>query len=628
MSREDSAGARRETRTAAIAHTMPFGAEIDDRGRVHFRLWAPAQKAVELRLGERQRGHAMQRSDDGWHTCTIDDAAPGTDYTFRVRAGDGHLDVPDPASRFQPDDVHGPSRVIDPRRYRWRHPEWRGRPWRDAVIYELHVGTFSESGDYAGVIGKLDYLADLGVTAIELMPLADFPGERNWGYDGVCLFAPDARYGSPEELKQLIDAAHERGLMVFLDVVYNHFGPEGNYLHAYAPQFFTDRHQTPWGAAINYDGEQSATVRDFFINNALYWLQEYRFDGLRFDAVHAIADDSDTHILSELAERVYAAVDGEREVHLMLENDENEARFLRPERQVRPSGYVAQWNDDIHHAMHVLLTGEHGGYYADYSDDPIAHLGRCLTEGFAYQGDPSRYRDGAPRGESTDGLPPTAFIAFMQNHDQVGNRAFGDRIASITEPAALRALTALLMLSPPPPMLFMGQEWGSKTPFLFFCDFGPELSQKVTEGRRREFGRFPEFADPEHQARIPDPSAMKTFADSRLHWSDLTTEDGRAWLELHRQLLAARHRVIAPRLGGMLPNASGWKRLGERALQVNWVLADNARLTLLANLGSDPVDHVDEPGGEPLFAVPDWPEARSGRLELPGWSVAAYLFAR
>ena len=419
--------------------------------------------------------------------------------------------MPDPASRQQAEDVHGPSVVVDPRSYPWRTGNWRGRPWHEAVLYELHVGAFSASGDFDGVLHKLDWLERLGVTAIELMPIADFAGRRNWGYDGVLPFAPDRAYGASDSLKALIDAAHERGLMMFLDVVYNHFGPEGNYLGRYAPQFFTDRHQTPWGSAIDYT---RPVVRDFFIHNALYWLEEFRFDGLRLDAVHAIADDSSTHILTELAHRVRGACGPDRHVHLVLENDANQVKLLG-----RPH-YDAQWNDDFHHASHVVLTREAEGYYVDYQRDPLQALGRALAEGFVFQGETSLHRDGAARGEPTRDLPLDAFVAFLQNHDQVGNRAFGERLAQLVRPELLKAAASILLLSPQVPLLFMGEEWASAKPFQFFCDFGGELAQAVRDGRRREFAKFPAFADPGVRDRIPDPNDVATFERSKLDWAE------------------------------------------------------------------------------------------------------------
>ena len=344
-------------------------------GGVRFRLWAPEAPVLALVLQGAQGEQIlpMMRTHNDWFDIVARDAEPGCRYGFQL--GDG-LRVPDPASRYQPEDVHGLSEVIDPNAYLWKDEAWRGRPWAEAVIYELHVGTFTRAGTFRAAIEKFDHLAGLGVTAIELMPVADFPGRRNWGYDGVLPFAPDASYGRPEDLKALVDAAHARGLMVFLDVVYNHFGPEGNYLHRYAPQFFSERHRTPWGAAINFDGAGSRTVRDFFIHNALFWLEEYHFDGLRLDAVHAISDDARPDILEELATAVHAGPGRERHVHLVLENDHNAAHYLERDGAGRPRHYVAQWNDDVHHALHVIVTGEREGYYADYADAPLRHLGQ------------------------------------------------------------------------------------------------------------------------------------------------------------------------------------------------------------------------------------------------------------
>ncbi len=382
-----------------------------------FRLWAPAARNVELCVRQQNGSHneslrmPLGQLDGGWFELITDAARPGARYHFRI---DSALAVPDPASRFQPDDVHGLSEVIAPDTFEWQDETWRGRHWKEAILYELHVGAFTPSGTFNGVSERLDYLAELGITTIELMPVADFPGKRNWGYDGVYQFAPDSTYGRPEDLKQLVQGAHARGIMVLLDVVYNHFGPEGNYLSSYAPQFFTDRHRTPWGNAINFDGPQSANVRDFFIQNALYWLTEFHFDGLRLDAVHAIADDSTPGFLSELAGVVRSALPLNRQVHLILENDRNQSRYLRRTNRCQPREYTAQWNDDIHHALHVVITGEHDGYYADYSARPLDQLGRCLVEGFAYQGEPSAHRSGQVRGESTQGLPPSLLFLFCR----------------------------------------------------------------------------------------------------------------------------------------------------------------------------------------------------------------------
>ncbi|HET7877064.1 MAG TPA: malto-oligosyltrehalose trehalohydrolase, partial [Methylomirabilota bacterium] len=492
---------------------MPFGAETREDGTTRFRLWAPAARSVELWLEDGGRALPMARAADGWAELATAEARPGARYRFRI---DGALLVPDPASRFQPDDVHGPSEVVDPLAYAWSDGGWSGIPAERLVFYELHVGTFARHGTFARVAARLEYLASLGVTAIELMPVADFPGRWGWGYDGVLPFAPEARYGRPEELKALVDAAHAGGLAVFLDVVYNHFGPEGNYLHRYAPAFFNTRSRTPWGDAINYDGPGSEVVRAFVVHNALYWLEEFHMDGLRLDAVHAVRDGSPSHVLVELARAVAEGPGSERRVHLVLENDGNEARYL-----VRDGAphrlYQAQWDDDLHHALHVLLTGEQGGYYADYHP-PLWALGRSLTEGFAYQGEYSGYR-GRRRGEPSRDLRPTAFVGFLQNHDQVGNRAFGERITALAPPEAVRAATAVHLLAPSLPLVFMGQEWGAAEPFLFFSDLGPDLGPAVAEGRRREFARFREFGDAAARERIPDPQAAETYGRSVLDWS-------------------------------------------------------------------------------------------------------------
>jgi len=598
-------------------HEMPFGAEPLTRDTARFRLWAPGVPQVELCVldGEHERREVMRPEADGWFALDYGPAPGGSRYCFRLPDG---LKVPDPASRFQPQDVHGPSELIAPAAFEWRDTTWRGRPWEETVLYELHVGSFTPEGTFAGVQSRLDYLAGLGVTAIELMPIADFPGARNWGYDGVLPYAPDARYGRPEDLKKLIDAAHARGLMVFLDVVYNHFGPEGNYLHVYARKFFTDRHHTPWGAAINYDGEGSRTVRDFFIHNALYWIEEYHIDGLRFDAVHAIIDDSSPDILEELADVVQAGPGKERPIHLVLENDHNEAHYLsRGDADSRR--FVAQWNDDIHHALHVLLTGEHGGYYADYADTPLRHLGRCLAEGFAYQGEASTYRGGAQRGEPSAHLPATAFVTFLQNHDQVGNRAFGDRIATLARPEALRAVYAILLLSPSPPLLFMGEEWGTRMPFPFFCDFGPDLAAAVTRGRREEFARFPAFSDPAVRERIPDPNDPATFQSAMLDWGNTGSAECEAWLGFVRELLGLRQREIVPRLADMPGGAGRYQLFGDSGLQVSWRLNDGSELVLLANLGEAPASVAGRPSGEMLFST-----ARAEGGVLAPWSAHWY----
>ena len=597
------------------SHAMPFGAEVLSDGSVRFRLWAPMAQKVALRLenGE-SRSISLSRLENGWFELIAPEAGVGSLYRFQI---DGEVKVPDPASRFQPNDVHGPSQVVGPSQFPWSDDDWRGRRWEEAVIYELHVGTFTPEGTFHSIEQKLDYLATLGVTAVELMPVADFPGARNWGYDGVLPFAPDSSYGRPEDLKQLIQAAHARGLMIFLDVVYNHFGPEGNYLHTYAPQFFTNRDKTPWGDAINFDGPGSRVVRDFFIHNALYWLEEYHIDGLRFDAVNSMVDDSTPDILTELAQTVREHFGEERFVHLVLENGDNRSRYLRRGSAGAVELYDAQWNDDIHHALHVLLTGECDGYYSDYSDAPIRHLCRCLTEGFAYQGDYSAYHCGQ-RGEPSHGLPPTAFISFLQNHDQVGNRAFGERITRLAAPQALRAALEIVLLAPPPPLLFMGEEFGALTPFLFFCDFHGDLAAAVTKGRRNEFARFARFNSPDARELIPDPNAESTFAPSKLDWNSLKINTHTEWLRLYRELLTIRRNHIVPHLGSGCRIRSKPFEERERVLSVEWSFADGAQLELRANLGCDPSRSIEHSGC--LIYASNGTAFEQGSL-LP-WSVA------
>lgn len=601
-------------------HAMPFGAEVQD-GEVRFRLWAPAAKRVDVVLDDpRSLLVAMAPVGDGWFEAITTEARAGSLYRFRI---DGQKEAPDPASRYQPNDVHGPSAVIDPTAFAWANREWRGRPWHEAVIYELHVGTFSPEGTFDGVRHHLDHLVDLGVTAVELMPIADFSGTRNWGYDGVLPFAPDSAYGTPDDLKRLVDAAHERGLMVFLDVVYNHFGPDGNWLHAYAPQFFTERIETPWGAAIDFSRRE---VRDFFIHNALYWLEEYRFDGLRLDAVHAIIDESAPDILDELAETVHRHFGDHRQVHLVLENEHNAAHRLERDETGHPRHYVAQWNDDIHHALHVLATGESVAYYTDFADRPIDHLIRCLSQGFAYQGEPFRHLGGAPRGEPCAHLPAGAFVSFIQNHDQIGNRALGERLSTLAEPHVLKALTAVMLLAPSPPLLFMGEEWGATEPFLFFCDFHDDLADAVREGRRQEFAKFPAFQDENARERIPDPNAESTFARSRLDWSRIQSAPHATWLEHYRQLLALRRKEVMPRLNGLTGKTATAQRFAEGGLCVTWRLGDGSQLVLTANLGDGTVSAPPlNAKRRMIFSTESETATSAGRDSLPPWSVAWFL---
>lgn len=572
---------------------MPFGASLLPGGNgVRFRLYAPSARhvAIDLETPEPSR-RDLVRAEFGFYEVDVAEAGPGTRYTFSI---DG-LRAPDPAARYAPEGVHGPSVVIDPARYTWRSDTWRGRPWPETIFYEIHIGTFTPEGTFDAAARHLPDLAALGITALELMPLAEAPGARNWGYDGVLLYAPSHNYGTPDDLRAFVDRAHELGIAVYLDVVYNHFGPEGNYLHAYAPEFYTERHQTPWGAAIDVEHRDRTHVRAFFIANAQYWLREFHLDGLRLDAVHAIYDGADRTFLRELAAAVHAGSD--RSAYLVVENEDNESGLLE-------TGFRAQWNDDAHHAAHVLVTGQRDGYYSDYAIDPLRQFGRTITAGFAYQGEPSAYRGGVPRGGPSAHLPLVAFVNFVQNHDQVGNRAFGERIASLAPAPAVRAIVAAMLLAPPIPMLFMGEEWAATTPFLYFCDFEPDLARAVTAGRRAEFASFAGFASEGERDGIPDPADAATFARSTLRWEERTTPPHAAWLAFYRELLHLRTREIVPRIGNVSGRESTYETVGAACLRATWRLDDDTVLRLEANFGEVPApDFSPTPNGALLYCT-------------------------
>ena len=543
-------------------------------GRWQFQLWAPAQHGPVIEI-DHAEPVAMTAHEHGVFVAEVT-AKPGDRYRFVLDDGKA---VPDPASRAQNGGVHGWSVVVDPEGYSWQYADWRGRPWEETIVQELHVGTL---GGFRGIADDLERIAALGITAIELMPIGAFSGARNWGYDGVLPFAPAESYGTPDDLRALVDRAHGLGLMVFLDVVYNHFGPDGNYLGAYAPEFFHTEIETPWGGAV---AVEEPLVAAYFRENALMWLQDYRLDGLRFDAVHAIGNSA---FLDQLADDIRAAVPG-RHIHLVLENEHNEADRLAP------GGYDAQWNDDFHNVLHVLLTGETDAYYTDFADRPAERLARCLSEGFIYQGEPSPNQDGKPRGSLSGHLRPSAFVSFLQNHDQVGNRALGERLTLLTDKGKLRAATALLLLSPQIPLLFMGDETGSESPFLFFTDFHDELADAVREGRRREFAKFAAFADEAARAAIPDPNAQGTFDASRAQPGPQADE----WAQFYRTLITLRTREIVPRLAGA--KAISAEVLGEKAVRASWRLSDGATLTIALDLGDVPIGLPGLPG-EILFA--------------------------
>ncbi|HXS99659.1 MAG TPA: malto-oligosyltrehalose trehalohydrolase [Elusimicrobiota bacterium] len=524
---------------------------------VFFRVWAPRARsvAVELERGARPPASSpLRRTQDGCFEGLVAGAAAGDEYRYRV---DGAGPFPDPASRFQPRGVHGPSLVVDPGSFRWTDGGWKGVPPGELVFYELHVGAFTPEGTFDGVAARLGELSDLGATAIELMPVGDFPGSRNWGYDGTAIFAPARAYGDPDSFRRLVDSAHARGLAVFLDVVYNHLGPDGNYTGAFSPFYFTDRHRSPWGDGVNLDGEECRHVREFFIENAVRWIREYHLDGLRLDATHALVDDSRRHFLRELRERVSAEALAGRRALLVAEDDRNLDLLIRkPPRG--GFGLDAVWADDFHHQVRRLLAGDRDGYYRDF-EDRVEDLTTILRQGWLYTGQHSAHL-GRARGTSPDGLAPERFVFCLQNHDQIGNRAHGERLNACIDAAPFLAATVLLLTAPQTPLLFMGQEWGAETPFLYFTDHEPELGRKVTEGRRREFAAFERFSDPAARESIPDPQAAETFERSRLQWEERVGICAQGRLKLHRDLLRLR-RAEFSRAGGFavmtLPNRDG-----------------------------------------------------------------------
>jgi len=557
-----------------------------------FSLWAPSVEAVDIEFQPGGR-LAMERKDDGWFTFRKACKA-GDKYRFCLRDG---LCFPDPASRRQLGDVHGWSVVVDPEAYRWNNPEWRGRPWHEAVIYEAHVGLM---GGFEGLRQHLPKLASIGITAIELMPIGDFPGSRNWGYDGVLLYAPAEAYGTPEELKALVDEAHGLDMMVFLDVVYNHFGPDGNYLNSIAEDFFHPEDHTPWGSAIAFD---HPIVFEFFLQNALTWLNEYRFDGLRLDAVHAIRPAA---ALRRLGEEIRLGIDADRKIHLVIENEHNEATLL-------PTPFDAQWNDDFHHCIHVLLTNETEGYYHDYKDQTADKLARCLASGFAYQGEHSGSLQ-RPRGSVADKLPLTSFISFIHNHDQIGNRAMGERLTHLAAADAVRAALTLTLLCPHIPMIFMGDESGSRSPFLFFTDHNQELAEAVRNGRRNEFRNFAAFRDAQRREQIPDPNHEETFARSRPQPDDASFD----WPGFYRTLLGLRSRHITPHLEGARTIEA--RALSDRSVLAMWQLGNGSLLMLAANFGQESV---------PFRSADDFraltPPAAPGLVRIPPQTTLAWM---
>jgi maltooligosyltrehalose trehalohydrolase len=510
-----------------------LGARPIDRG-VAFRLWAPLARSVDVVYeSDRPRVFPLAPDENGYFAGMDPAARSGDVYRYRVN-GEGPF--PDPASRFQPRGVHGPSQIVDPDSFPWSDGSWRGVPWNRIVFYEIHIGTFTPEGTFEGARRRLPYLRDLGVTAVELMPAADFPGERNWGYDGVQLFAPARCYGTPDDLRRLVDDAHRLGLAVFQDVVYNHLGPDGNYLGVYSPFYFTDKHKSPWGAGVNLDGDHNGPVRSFFIENAQRWIEEYHMDGLRLDATHALIDESPRHFLSELSDRL-KNLSGSRPIYLVAEDDRNLNQMVRP---VSAGGWGldALWADDFHHQLRVNLAGDRDGYFADFSGT-LPDIAATLRQGWFFRGQHSQHFKG-PRG--TEPPAPDKCVICLQNHDQVGNRALGDRLHHCVDGASFRAATALLLTAPETPLLFMGQEWGASSPFQYFTDHNDVLGRLVTEGRRGEFQSFRAFAEASSRAQIPDPQAETTFERSRLVWEEQDQPTAAGLILYHKALLALRRR--------------------------------------------------------------------------------------
>jgi len=539
-----------------------------------FRVWAPRCEKVDV-VVEGRRAEAMARAADGMYEVTVPDVQPGTRYQYRL---DGQRYRPDPASRFQPDGVHGPSAVVDPEAFAWTDRSFRGHPLADLVFYELHVGTFTAAGTFEGAISHLGRLVDLGVTAVELMPIAEFPGSRNWGYDGVHLFAPQSTYGGPTGLRRLVDACHRLGLTVVLDVVYNHLGPEGNYLAEYGP-YFTDRYRTPWGGAVNFDGPDAAGVRRHFVENACFWIREYHVDGFRFDAIHAIYDGSPVHILTEVAEAARKeAARLDRPAHLIVESHDNDRRTVVPAAE-GGLGLDAVWSDDFHHAVHVRLTGERGGYYSDFADPRM--LPRAIAEGLAVPGQYSGHF-WRPRGTPSADLDGERFVICLQNHDQVGNRAQAERLSTTVPFEAVKLAAALLFTTPALPLLFMGEEYGETAPFQFFVSFlDPKLNDAVRQGRAVEFSRFA------WQGTIADPAAPSTFVQSRLNHSLVAAPRHRAVHEYYRRWLALRR--AHPALGaGDKPLTRATLDADGAVLRVARAASTGERVELVANLTAEP----------------------------------------
>ncbi len=609
--------------TLSETQLQPLGAHVDADG-VSYCVWAPDQSNV-LALIERKGTTtelALERDEQGFWRGRDPYGRAGDLYQFRL---DGNRRLPDMASRFQPQGVHGPSECIDPTKYRWR-ANWTRPAWRGQTSYELHIGTFTPEGTFRAAIKKLDHLCELGVDAIELMPVGDFAGDRNWGYDGVSLYAPARCYGRPDDLRALVDAAHARGLAVILDVVYNHLGPSGNYLAAYSTDYFNPSRTTPWGPALHLDGPNSAPVRAFLVGNAAYWFDEYRIDGLRLDATHAIPDESRPHLLEEITAAVHA-----RGGFVIAEDERNSSELLRT---AEGKGYDldAAWSDDFHHQVRVALTGKRRGYFSSYGGT-AAEVADVLAHGWTYRGQPFSFWQNKPRGGPCDHLPAKAFVLCIENHDQVGNRAKGERLEHLISPEQFRAATMLLCLSPYAPMLFMGQEWAASSPFQFFTDHEGELGRQVSAGRKREFAQSGLNHDGDD---VPDPQALSTFTDSKLDWAERDQSSHASVLALHRAVLRERRTWLS---GAVLDRGRWQVHSAGDWIAVRYTLPEGDRMLLVALNSAVPLGvewpeafrppegtgwHVVLHSNEPEFGGAAPTAIEAGELTGPG---AAWLVA-
>jgi maltooligosyltrehalose trehalohydrolase len=574
---------------------LPIGAEVLTDGEVHFRVWAPRRRRVEVVLEPGGPGAGtvvpLEPEGDGYFSGRLAAAHTGSRYRFRLDGGEA---FPDPASRFQPEGPHGPSEVIDPRAFAWGDRGWRGVRLPGQVLYELHLGTFTPEGTWEGAIRRLPDLARVGITVVEVMPVADFPGRFGWGYDGVDLFAPSRLYGRPDDMRRFVDAAHRLGLGVFLDVVYNHLGPDGNYLEQYSDRYFTDRHSTPWGKALNFDGPGSGPVREFYTANAAYWIDEFHVDGLRLDATDSIFDDSAEHVLACVSRAARAAARG-RDIVLVAENEWQQVRLVRPAEQ-GGCGLDGVWNDDFHHSARVALTGHNEAYYHDFQGTP-QELVSAVKWGYLFQGQRHAWQK-RRRGTPAWGLPPAAFVSYLENHDQVSNDGRGQRPHQLTSPGRHRALTAFLLLAPGTPMLFQGQEFACTSPFLFFADHNPDLAKLVRQGRRQFLAQFPSLAPPAVQETLPDPGDEATFRRCKIDWSE--RERHAEALALHVDLLRLRRED--PVFRSQRPGGVDGAVLGARAFALRFFGEGGEDRLLLVNLGGD-LHLAVVP--EPLLAPPE-----------------------